>query len=267
VTPVPVLLKQSVALAWLRSLVRKCLPRRLQEARAHAAEVRQHLKYKGLPVEKVFSDIYQNKEWGGSDGGYYSGTGSHDPAVVLPYVHAVRELLLCLPAKPVVVDMGSGDFNVGSQFVDLASRYYACDIVSDLQEYNRQHYQFENVEFLCLNGVEHELPDGDIIFIRQVLQHLSNGHIQKVLEKCRKYQRWVITEHLPSGDEFVPNIDISVGCGVRSLFDSGVVLTAPPFSLTGYSSRVLCEVPEYGCMIRTTLFERMGQPEGGICAS
>lgn len=248
--------KRSQSMALLRSMVRRILPRKLLEMRARAAEARQHRRYSNLSVERVFSEIYQNKEWGGDQGSYYSGTGSHDPAIVTPYVQAVQTLLASFPDKPVLVDLGSGDFNVGRHFVDFAQHYYACDIVAELQEHNRKCFDFPNVEFLSLNAVDDALPDGDIIFVRQVFQHLSNAHIQQVLEKCQKYPRWVITEHLPDTPGFQPNADITAGCGIRMLFNSGVVLTAPPFNVTGYTTRLLCEVPEYGGVIRTLLFER-----------
>lgn len=247
-------------LAALRQLARKVLPRRILELRAKAAEVRRHKEYQNLPIDKVFARIYQGNEWGGKEG-FYSGTGSHDPAIVVPYVQAVREVLGQFASRPVVVDVGSGDFNVGKHFVDLVARYYACDIVADLQAFNRQKYSFDNVEFLCANAVDDELPAGDLIIIRQVLQHLSNAQIQKIVEKCHRFQRWLITEHLPGSDSFVPNSDIDAGCGIRILFDSGVDLLAPPFSVRGYSHRVLCEVAEHGGVIRTTLFERQESVE------
>ncbi len=245
----------------LRTVVRRFLPKWLRDARIRADERRLHRKYRNLPVDRVFAEVYSNSDWGKGDGTFYSGTGSHDPAIVGPYVGAVRSLLSSLPNAPVVVDLGSGDFNIGRHFVDQVRHYYACDIVDELQEYNRQHFAFQNVEFLRLNAIEDALPDGNVVFIRQVLQHLSNKHIQIVVEKCRKFDRWIVTEHLPAGADFTPNVDISAGCGIRPLFNSGVVLTAPPFNVSGYASRVLCEVPESGGVIRTVLFERSDRPE------
>lgn len=247
----------SLVIENLRKLARKMLPRRIRAMRGKAAELRRHKEYRNLPIEKVFSFIYQDNEWGGKEG-YYSGDGSHDPTIIGPYVQAVREVLARFSTKPVVVDVGSGDFNVGRHFIDLAARYYACDIVADLQAYNRQKYAFDNVKFVCTNAVDDELPDGDIIIIRQVLQHLSNAQIQKIIDKCYRFPHWVITEHLPTSTSFEPNRDIDAGCGIRILFGSGVDLLAPPFSVQGYSHHVLCELTEQGGIIRTTLFERAG---------
>ena len=130
-----------------------------------------------------------------------------------------------------------------------------CVWKPELQAHNRGHFKFSNVDFLCLNIVEDDLPDGDVIFLRQVLQHLSNQHIQKVLDKCRKYSFWVVTEHLPADKNFKPNADINAGCGIRLLFNSGVDLMKPPFNVDAPIVRVLCEVPADNGVIRTTLFE------------
>jgi hypothetical protein len=244
----------------MRALLRRIVPRKWREKRAIAAEARRHLRYSNLPVDKVFADIYRHGEWGGNSSEYYSGSGSHEPSIVSPYVQAVQTLLRNMPSPPVLVDLGSGDFNVGKNFVELVKHYYACDIVPDLQKHNAEKFQNQNLEFLCLNAVEDDLPDGDLIVVRQVFQHLSNDQISQVVRKCFKYPRWLITEHLPCGEEFQPNADITAGCGIRVLFKSGVVLTAPPFNVEGYSTRVVCEVPEHGAVIRTTLFERQPMP-------
>ena len=111
--------------------------------------------------------------------------------------------------------------------------------------------------FLCLNIIEENFPDGDIVLLRQVLQHLSNAQISKVVQKCYKYEKWVVTEHLPLGGKFHPNVDISAGPGIRLSINSGIVLTEPPFNVHNYKTRVLCEHEEHGGVIRTILFERV----------
>lgn len=250
VVPIPNFLGKRI-----RTFIKRLLPKSLLAARAKAVEVHQHFQYQCLDVKYVFSKIYEKHEWGEKESRFYSGNGSHDLNIVTPYIREMRALLSSLQPRPVVVDLGSGDFNIGRHFVDLADRYYACDIVQELQEHNRSRFRFPGVEFLCLNAIEHDLPEGNVVLIRQVLQHLSNEHIQKVVARCYKYPRWVVTEHLPAQSNFEPNVDITTGSGIRALFNSGVVLIEPPFNVNGYATRVLCEVPGYGGVIRTTLFE------------
>ncbi len=241
----------------MKSFLRRMLPKRWLALRANAEERHRHKKYRGLSAAQVFSRIYADQEWGSKvDAGFYSGRGSHDPDIVAPYLQAVRDYLLRLQDKPVIVDLGCGDFNVGKHFVELAKKYYACDIVPELQEQNRKIFSDKNLQFLCANIIEEPLPDGDVVFIRQVLQHLSNAQISEIIRKCAKYDAWIVTEHLPSGESFLPNIDISAGSGIRLLQKSGVVLTAPPFNMNGYRTTVLCQIPFGNDVIRTTLFER-----------
>lgn len=243
----------------IRSFVKLCVPKRLLAWRARLAERGEHNKYQNCKVEEIFANIYNANEWGevGRGKGFFSGSGSHDPRITNPYIREVSALLKGLPQKPVIVDLGSGDFNVGKNFVDLSDKYFACDIVPELQAFNRTHFMQPNLEFLCLNIIEDDLPDGDIVLLRQVLQHLSNDQINNVVKKCQKYDKWVVTEHLPLGEKFRPNADMSAGSGIRLLINSGIVLTKPPFNVLDYKTRVLCEHEEYGGVIRTLFFERV----------
>lgn len=67
-------------------------------------------------------------------------------------------------------------------------RYVGVDAVPDLIAYNRSRFGGPQVEFRCTNLIDDELPDGELCLIRQVLQHLSNAEISRVLAKCAKYQ-------------------------------------------------------------------------------
>lgn len=92
---------------------------------------------------------------------------------------------------------------------------------------------------------EDELPEGDVVFIREVLQHLSNDQIAQLVKKLGKKYKWaVITEALPLEDGFVANQDIETGEEIRMALDSGsgVVLEEQPFGLVHFGKRVICEV-------------------------
>src|ERR1039457_3155076 len=213
---------------------------------------------KNLSNKEVFEGIYRDKQWGSNPDGtraYFSGTGSHDPEIVNTYVGAVNAFLDTFSQPQILVDLGCGDFNVGSRIAPRAKKYIACDLVSGVIEDNRRTFSLENAEFRVLDPVSEDLPDGEVIFVRQVLQHLSNGDIRKFCAKVSKHcSHLVLTEHLPSVPEFIPNIDKSNNCRIRLEFGSGVVLSEKPFNLKYRDKRVLCEVPEYGGIIRTTLY-------------
>jgi hypothetical protein len=212
-------------------------------------------------TKEVFTSIYKNKLWGQNQNKrFYSGDGSHDPQVVVPYVNNVKTFLnsydLIVGKKPNVVDFGCGDFAIGSQLREFCGEYIACDIVEDLIAYNNNRFNELDVQFLPLDIVEDELPKGDVAFVRQVFQHLSNSQIIKVIEKIKNnFDYLIVTEHLPSEDNFVYNLEIpKVGewrCGINS----GVILSYAPFNLKKEFERTLIQVVGNGGfgVIRTTL--------------
>jgi SAM-dependent methyltransferase len=195
---------------------------------------------------EIFSRVYRNNLWGRRRGQKFcSGPGSYDEAVVGPYVESVREFLAALPRPPHVVDLGCGDFQVGRRLRQACGGYVACDVVPELIRYNTNAFARQQVDFMCLNIIEDELPDGEVVFVRQVLQHLSNEQIARVLPKLTRYRFVIVTEHLPGDPTFVPNLDHGLGSGIRVTRNSGVVLTAPPFNFKVASERHLCSV-RYG---------------------
>lgn len=210
-------------------------------------------------IKDVFTDIYKKSEWGSSEENsqpFYSGLGSHDIAVVNPYVKVVIEFLSKFETHPNVVDLGCGDFSIGSKIRNHCNNYVACDIVSELIEFNSKNYANLGVDFRTLDMSSDELPEGDIVFIRQVFQHLSNEQIENALQKIiKKYKFLVLTEHLPFSDEFIHNIDKPAGPGVRTKLSSGVVLTSAPFNMKFTRQSTLCSVRAYGGKITTLLYE------------
>ncbi len=203
--------------------------------------------------EEVFSAIYEHRMWGGAGTDFYSGHGSHDRDFVEPYLTAVSTFLASLDPKPVVVDLGCGDFSVGSNLVLYASKYIACDVVPNLVERNRKVYADLPVEFRHLDMVASDLPRGDVAILREVLQHLNNAGVKAVAEKLPAFRYVIVTEQLPKGD-FTPNIDKPTGYDVRMNHRSGVDLCAAPFSLKPAEAKVLFEFDMGSTIARTTLY-------------
>lgn len=194
---------------------------------------------------EVFAEIYRRGSWGRAPEGFCSGTGSVDEAIVGPYVEAVaRELRAFGPHKPVLVDLGCGDFRLGRCFVELASRYVGVDVVPELIAHLAATAAAPGVSFQCLDLCTDPLPAGDVAFLRQVLQHLSNAEIAAILPKLRQYRAVYITEHLPSpGPGVVPNLDKVHGGTIRLARRSGVFLDQPPFNLDPSRLALVLEVP------------------------
>ena len=209
-----------------------------------------------LDHKDVFAKIYQKGVWGKKAGvQFFSGPGSHDQHVVAPYIESVRHLLLQFGDKPSVVDVGCGDFNVGQQLRPYCGKYIACDVVPDLIAHNVQKFKGMHVEFRCVDVVDDPIPRADFIFMRQVLQHLSNAMVANVLAKVSKSCRhFVLTEDIPLQDGFVPNRDKPTGPGTRTQFGSGVVVESAPFDFRFVTKQVICELLLENSRIRTTVF-------------
>ena len=210
--------------------------------------------------QTVFSNVYQKKLWGiaspENESPFYSGPGSSDPEIVDPYVETVNRFFASLPTKKKAVDLGCGDFRVGSRIVDSFDSYIACDVVPELVQFNQQYWQHLPVEFRVVDLVKNEIPDGDVLIVRQVLQHLSNDDIKKFTQSIpRGFSYLLVTEHLPSERDFLANKDKASGSDIRLSSGSGVVLTKPPFSMNFKSETTLLSVPQFGGSIVTTLYE------------
>lgn len=216
-------------------------------------------------ARETFSRIYEAGYWGQSNAReekFFSGTGSHASEAVASYLDAVNGFLRSLTEKPDVVDLGCGDFAIGSRIRPYCRKYVAVDVVEELLERNKQRYANDNVDFRAIDIINEDLPKGDVVLLRQVLQHLSNADIEKVAAKLPTAFRFLIlTEHLPKPKCFVPNLDKPRGPGIRLSIGeegSGIVLTEPPFNLKAAKSTRLCEVAEDFAgrrgIIRTTLY-------------
>lgn len=192
---------------------------------------------------EVFSEIYREGVWGGSaKQAFNSGAGSVNPSVVGPYIEKVgAELRAMAPVK--VVDLGCGDFTVSKQLVGYCSEYIGIDVVPELISHLRVTNADSHVSFLSLDVVDEELPEGDVCLVRQVLQHLSNDQIAKVLAKLNRYGTVFVTEHYPAhGTPVIHNLDKVHGASTRLYENSGVYLDKPPFNCTGLE--LLLEVPD-----------------------
>ena len=180
------------------------------------------------PTKAAMSQIYDKNLWGGNPSEFYSGEGSHDPVLVTPYINVISDFLQSFETPITICDLGCGDFNVGKELVEFAAHYHAVDIVPSLIERNKTLFKNENLSFHCLDVAVDELPAGDCALVRQVLQHLSNQEVQKILEKLSHYRYLIITEHIPIGD-FEPNKDKISGQGIRLKQNSGIDVLATPF--------------------------------------
>lgn len=190
------------------------------------------------PTKAAMTQIYEQHLWGGKSFDFYSGEGSHNSEIVIPYIEVVTSFLESHENNLIVCDLGCGDFNVGKHLTNHTKTYIAVDIVEALIQRNKTTFKDSELDFQCLDIAKDKLPIADCVILRQVLQHLSNAEIQSVVNKLKGYKYIILTEHIPNGN-FTPNKDIISGQGIRLKHNSGVDLLKPPFNLKVNKTSIL----------------------------
>ena len=233
------------------------------ESLRHSCPQRPHILSASFKTQDVFREIYERGLWGRSEDPkdrYFSGSGTRSPLIAGPYIAQVRSFLsyfrLMAGKAPDVVDLGCGDFTIGAQLRPFCGRYHACDVVGPLIEFNMKKFQNAEVEFHVIDMCEEDLPSADVALVRQVFQHLSNDQVARALSTISKrFSYLVLTEHLPSELDFVPNMEIPRIGDWRVSEGSGVVLTEPPFNLIPQASMPLLDLSPGVGRIVTTLYK------------
>ncbi len=193
-------------------------------------------RFNGYSTKEMFTEVYRQNLWGANGQpvkGYYSGPGSHDVKVVKDYVGCIEKFIKNNPDLKSAVDLGCGDFNIGRSIAPFLDDYIGVDIVDEVVEHNRKTINIENVTFETVNAIEEELPYSDVVFVREVLQHLKNDEIVRVIDNIKKHTKClVVTESLPGlPHEFKHNLERGVGPNTRFSRGSGVVLPSAPFEM------------------------------------
>lgn len=197
-------------------------------------------------VREIFTRVYSSNEWGGAPGEFYSGPGSEDPAVAT-YAEIVRNFIKDHRISS-VVDLGCGDFRVGSQLQVPGVKYLGLDIVQSLVDRNQSRFGGTDISFGCRDIIKDRLPEAELCLIRQVLQHLSNQEISQILNKVNMYRYVIITEHrLPAYIKAVPNRDKAHGPDTRMSDRSGVYPESPPFNVKISAVLQDTEMQDYEC--------------------
>jgi SAM-dependent methyltransferase len=244
--------------ASLKAIIRPLVPQSVMTKwRRHRYELEQ-ARFQGRPLDQIFAEIYESHAWdqSGSSAPYRSGPGSQ-AAVTARYEAFVLSYLTRHPEIHAMVDIGCGDFQVASRILEGLARqqrridYIGCDIAANVIAYNTATHARPGIEFRVLDVTSEPPPTGDIVTVREVLQHLSNAHIAVALENLsRCFKTAIITESVHT-DTKVPNIDIISGYRTRDGYRSGVYVDKPPFGLRVLEEDLTPVTPTH--QLRTTV--------------
>jgi SAM-dependent methyltransferase len=240
-------MSQIFSLKMIKKSIKKSIPKFILKYREKYIVKKTRNQFLHMNNNEIFKKIYLEKLWCPENEKknfkFYSGIGSHSSELFNKYISSVKDFILSLPEKPNVVDLGCGDFAIGSKIRKFCNNYIAVDIYDELIQFNKEKYKDLNVDFRIFDMTQDLPPSADICFVRQVLQHLSNESINNFLKLSKnKYKYLVVTEHFPISKNFVANIDKPTGWDIRYYDNSAVDLTAPPFNLKTISDVNLCEI-------------------------
>ena len=226
-----------------KKFLRKLTPSFINKYQRNLRDKNIAKEFSGLSNAEVFEKIYEEKRWGTPEQGnrkYSSGDGTRDKEIVSAYVDAVTNFLSRNTDLKSGLDLGCGDFSVGVAFCDLFQNYKAMDVAKNVIEENRSLYQSKNVEFFQIDLASGDIPTSEVIFVRQVLQHLSNAEIKKFVRNVEgKFRYLIVTESISQSILFRANKDIITGPGIRIHEKSGVVLEQEPFNLKFSTSEII----------------------------
>lgn len=130
-------------------------------------------------MKDIFEQIYSSNSWK-DNYGTSSGPGSA--------IECSKEYLLFLQNYVKqnnivsILDLGCGDFNLMRHFNFDNVQYLGLDVVSTAIEYNKINYSKQNVKFQEMDIFSFKSSNKfDLVILKEVLQHLSNDSITKLL--------------------------------------------------------------------------------------
>ena len=112
-------------------------------------------------MEEIFTNIYENKIWGGNYISEYNGTsgcGSEISYNKDTYVPFLKKFIISNNIKN-IVDLGCGDFKCGKLiYDDLDIKYTGYDTYKKIIDYNLKQYSlpkyfFEHLDFLIIKKI------------------------------------------------------------------------------------------------------------------
>ena len=172
-----------------------------------------------------FTDVYVYKTWGDAES--VSGAGSYrSSSGVKRSLDALQ--VVCRQFKiSSMNDIPCGDFNWIWMFLDAAPhiKYAGFDIVAPLIDRNKELHPVRS--FYCLDITSEVPPSADLIFCKDLFNHLAYDDIAKALTNMKKSGiKWLLASNTPS----VANAELTqnYGGGSRYFNLCGSPINFPP---------------------------------------
>ena len=150
-----------------------------------------------MSLQDKFENIYEKSLWGKNwkgEGGSGKGDGtSPDSRMWIKYItEFIKEHNI---GK--IADLGCGDWKF-SRFIpwkELGVQYVGYDVVEKVVENNNKEYSSTHVKFEHGDITAADVKGYNLVIIKDVLQHLSDEDILKVLDKVLAENQYVIIKN------------------------------------------------------------------------
>lgn len=175
-------------------------------------------------ISAAFSRIYQTREWGTDENGFGSSGEGSNPWNARYYIDFLQQFIAEQKIKT-VVDLGCGDWQIGSSIDWSGVQYMGFDVVGRVLKNNQKKFAAPNIQFFKADGTKISLPKADLFLCKEVLQHLSLEDAQKILAQCSRFKYCILVNDVDPRTLTAENVDIPNGS--FHFLD----LTKPPFNL------------------------------------
>lgn len=157
--------------------------------------------------KQVFTNYYQKNSWQGKESVSGPGSDYEQTKFLIPELEIlIRDLNI-----ESMLDAPCGDFNWMKR-VNLGNvKYKGVDIVDDLINKNSKLYKDKNIRFSVLDIVNDDIPQVDLIMVRDCFVHLPIEDIMKSINNIKESKStYLLTTHF-LWDHMPCNSDIKVG--------------------------------------------------------
>lgn len=173
-----------------------------------------------VDAEDIYSRIYADDEWHGG-----SGPGSTADASA-EYRRIVARLLVS-PEIRTVVDVGCGDWQVGSLIDWSAVEYTGFDVVPAVIQANQERFATDRISFQVADARSAQLPTADLLLIKDVLQHWPSADVAHFLATTVPRYRYALITNDIASQHFTGTLNQDIAMGEWRCLE----LTTPPFDL------------------------------------
>lgn len=171
-------------------------------------------------AEDIYRQIYATDHWQGG-----SGPGSTADASA-EYRRIVQRLLASTEIRR-VLDVGCGDWQVGSLLGWSGIDYTGVDVVEEVIAANTARFGSPRVHFEVADARTGQLPPADLLLVKDVLQHWPTADVQRFLSGTLPRYRYALITNDIASTHFTGQLNQDIEMGSWRTLD----LQAPPFDL------------------------------------